>query len=272
MRSTLLASAGSTVGVMSIRTRALERSSDSSTDSAYEIADVGGLELGRDDAAREPIEVEQVGHEPVEPARVPGDPPGEILGVVLLELHVAALQRDRESQDRGERGAQVVRDRLQEGVLHLVERPQAPGRLALDGERALELRLGLLALGDVEQEPLPVGLSALEPYEPGLVLHPHHPPVLREHPVLEREVVVALAPVALGVGREDPLAVVGVHDPAPERRVGLDLLRACTRSSRCSRGRCTSCSRSSDRRDRSPACRRSPGSARRSSGTSARPR
>ena len=85
-----------------------------------------------------------------------GDAVRQVLRVVLVELDVAAFQGDREAEDRGERRAQVVRDRLQERVLHLVERPQALGGLALDVEGALELRLGFLALGDVEQESLPV--------------------------------------------------------------------------------------------------------------------
>ena len=41
------------------------------------------------------------------------------------EVHPGLLERDRRPEDRGERRPQVVRDGLEERVLHLVERPQA---------------------------------------------------------------------------------------------------------------------------------------------------
>ena len=96
-------------------------------------------------------------------------------------------------------------------------------RLALDGERPLELCLGFLALGHVEQEPLPVGRLAGQFHQAGLVLHPHDPPVLRDHPVLHREVVVP-GGVALCVCREHAVPVVRVDDRSPEGRIGSDVL------------------------------------------------
>ena len=95
-----------------------------------------------------------------------GDAVGEVARVGLVELHVAPFEGDREAEDRGERRAQVVRDGLQERVLHLVERSETLGRLPLDVERALQLGLRLLALGHVEQESLPVGGLARQPHEP----------------------------------------------------------------------------------------------------------
>ena len=56
----------------------------------------------------EPVHVEQVGHESVEATRVACDASREILRIVFLQVHVAALERDRETEDRGQRGPQVV--------------------------------------------------------------------------------------------------------------------------------------------------------------------
>ena len=165
IRSTLAPSAGTITGWMSVRSRASGIRSDSASDAPDDRADVGREQVRRHDAPGEPVEVEEVRDEPVELAGVAGDPPREVLRVVLLEVDVAALQRDREPEDRRQRRPEVVRDGLQERVLHLVERAQAPRRLALDLERAGELLLGLLALGDVEQEALPERGAPLELHE-----------------------------------------------------------------------------------------------------------
>ena len=69
------------------------------------------------------------------------------------------LERERRAEDRRERRAEVVRDGLEERVLHLVERAE-PLRclsLALEGLGVLPLArakrlLGALAFGDVDHE------------------------------------------------------------------------------------------------------------------------
>ena len=78
------------------------------------------------------------------------------LRVGLLQVHVATLQGDREPEDGGERRPQVVGHGLEEGVLHVVQRAQTLGRFPLDVEGAFQLGLRFLALGDVQQEALPV--------------------------------------------------------------------------------------------------------------------
>ena len=82
-------------------------------DATDERAHVGLLELWGDDAAGEPIHVEQVRDEAFEPTGVGRDATGEVARVGFVELHVATLERDREAEDRGERCAEVVRDCLQ---------------------------------------------------------------------------------------------------------------------------------------------------------------
>ena len=58
---------------------------------------------------------------------VGGYPRGEVAPFIFRELHVGPFERARESEDRRERPAQVVRDRPQEDVLDLVRLPQAIG-------------------------------------------------------------------------------------------------------------------------------------------------
>ncbi len=225
MRSTLAASSGTTTGWRSVARRVSGIRSDSATMRPTRSPTSVGSSFGATMPRGQPVEVEQVHHEPVEATRVVGDAVGEIPGVVLGQVHVAALERDRESEDRRQRCAQVVGDRLQERVLHLVEGPQALRRLAFDGQRAFELLLGLLALGDVEEEALPVGGLAGEMHEDGLVLDPDDPAVLRDHPVLEGEALVRVLPVALRVRREDALPIVGVRDLPPQRGIGDHLVQ-----------------------------------------------
>ena len=82
---------------------------------------VGGPEQGLDDASAQPIQVEQVRHEPVELPGVLGDAPREVAHLVLLELQVLARHRDGQPEDPRERRPEVVRHRLEERVLHLVD-------------------------------------------------------------------------------------------------------------------------------------------------------
>ncbi len=77
-------------------------------DPADERPHIGHLELGCDDAAGESIHVEQVRHETLETTGVAGDPAGEVARIGLVQLHVAALERDRETEDRSQRRAEVV--------------------------------------------------------------------------------------------------------------------------------------------------------------------
>src|SRR5919112_443219 len=78
-----------------------------------------------------------------------------------------------------------------------------------------ELLLGLLALGDVEEDSLPVqGLPLLILYEDGLLAHPHYGPVLGEETVLLAERLSANLQTV--VGGQDPLTVVGVEARLPQ--------------------------------------------------------
>ena len=70
------------------------------------------------------------------------------------------LEGERRPEDRGERRPQVVRDGLEERVLHRVELAELLGRLPLAPERLAVLvlggsqrLLGALALGDVDHQP-----------------------------------------------------------------------------------------------------------------------
>ena len=81
---------------------------------------------------REAVEVEEIGDHPVELACVRGDPCREVPHVRRFEL--VTLERDRQPEDRRERRAEVVRHGLEERVLHLVERAQLGGLLALELE------------------------------------------------------------------------------------------------------------------------------------------
>ena len=93
-------------------------------------AHVGRPEQRLDDAARQPVEIEQVRHEPVEPPGVLGDPARQVAHLVVIEMQVLARHRDGETQDPGERRPEVVRDGLQERVLHLVDDAEALRRFS----------------------------------------------------------------------------------------------------------------------------------------------
>src|SRR4029450_4487585 len=84
-----------------------------------------GCPLQGDEVVEQPVELAGVGHQP-----------GVEVGPVLLG-HVAGLvlQGQADADDRGQGGAQLVRHRVQEGVLHPVQGQQPLGRLlfALQG-------------------------------------------------------------------------------------------------------------------------------------------
>ena len=104
--------------------------------------------------------------------------------------------------------AQLVGDGVQEGVLHLVEGPQPPGRLAL-------VLKGPLGVGDVDAHALPeqrraggvVDQHALVPDPPDLAR-------LGEAAVLHPERLAG--PLAAGLLGQDRLQVVGVDGRLPE--------------------------------------------------------
>ena len=66
-------------------------------------------------------------------------------------VEVLALERDGEPEDRGERGAQVVRHGVEERCLHFVFGAQALGLQSFEVERALQLLRPAL-IGHVEQQ------------------------------------------------------------------------------------------------------------------------
>ncbi len=65
-----------------------------------------------------------------------------------------AFEGEREPEDRRQRAAELVGDRREERVLHLVERPQTFGGVAFPTLRITQGLLGELALGDVHQHAL----------------------------------------------------------------------------------------------------------------------
>jgi hypothetical protein len=101
----------------------------------------------------------------------PGDEGGEVGGVLRGQARPGPLEGEADADHRGQRGAQLVGDGVQEGVLHLVEGPQLPGRLPLALQRLpfpleclAQRLLGLLLLGDVDVVALPVvGLAIPRP-------------------------------------------------------------------------------------------------------------
>jgi hypothetical protein len=123
----------------------------------------------------------------------------------------------------------TVASGVQEGVLHLVERPQLAGGLPLALQRPMfalqrlaQRLLGLLLLGDVDVVALPVvRLAVLAADQHGMVAKPHHPAVLGKGPVLHVPGVSG-AVDALVLGQH-PLAVLGMDQRLPEVRL-RDLL------------------------------------------------
>ena len=191
-------------------------------DAPHELVEVGGAKVRLEDPARDPVQVQQVGDDAVELARVHRDARSEVVRLVRPEIGLA-LERDGEPEDRGEGRPQVVRDRLQERRLELVDRAELGGLLALGLERAFELGRAVL-LGEVDPHALPeLRLALLVADQHRLVVDPYDAAVLRDHPVLDVVGAVRL----LGEHRrlEDPFAIVGVHQLGPQRRVGGQLVR-----------------------------------------------
>ena len=80
------------------------------------------------------------------------DAAGELPRLLGSQPDVSTLERDRHAEDRCQRRPQIVGDRLEEGVLHLVERSQPGCCLTLDLEGALQVLLRALAVADVPDE------------------------------------------------------------------------------------------------------------------------
>ena len=152
---------------------------------------------------------------------------------VLLEagpqLQAAAVAADL--PDAGAVDAVEAADQLGGGVhqplrVAVGERPFAElGDDFLLVDRVLQVDLGALALGDVEEHAVPDRDALLVGFEHRLVEHPDDLAVAAEHPVLDRHRLAA-ADQRLVFDRQRPLAVVGVQQPRPEARVGEELLGA----------------------------------------------
>ena len=84
-----------------------------------EAADVRRRERRANDASPQPVEVEQLGEEPLEPARLLREAVDH-LRAQLFGKAGALAQRRREADDRGERRAQLVRDGGEDRVAQLV--------------------------------------------------------------------------------------------------------------------------------------------------------
>ena len=112
------------------------------------------MQVELQDPAGEPVQIQQVGDQPVQLAGVLGDPRGEVPAVIGDQAEFAAFQCQRQTEDRRQGGAQVVGHGRQEGVLHLVDLTQLLGGLPLVLQFGGEL-LVAFALGDIQQHPLP---------------------------------------------------------------------------------------------------------------------
>jgi hypothetical protein len=93
----------------------------------------------RDRAPAKPFQVDQVGQHAVQPAGACGQAAQQLSGCVLGEATIGALERERGSEDRGQRGAKLVGDGRQEGAVQLVQGGQAPVRLELGHVRSVVL-------------------------------------------------------------------------------------------------------------------------------------
>ena len=195
-------------------------------DPADQGGQVGGAAPRGHDPLAQPVQVEQVGQQSVQLAGVGHQPVDQVGGVLRGQARPGPLEGQGDADDRGQRGPQLVGDGVQEGVLHVVEGPQLLGRLPLALQRLpLALQrlaqrlLGLLLLGDVDVEALPVvRLSGLAKHQHGMVADPHHPAVLGQDPVLHVPGIPG-AVDALVLGQH-PLAVVRVDQRLPEVRLG----------------------------------------------------
>ena len=101
-------------------------------DAADELGEVGVLELDTQSSVPEPVHVEEVVEQPLEPRRLARDEADHLLPPLVGQGGPALAQGDGEAEDGGERRAQLVGDR---------------------GEDVLPDLLDALALGDVLRRP-----------------------------------------------------------------------------------------------------------------------
>ena len=131
-----------------------------------------------------------------------------------------------EPEDRGQRRPEVVRDRLQERVLHLVERAEPLCRFAFAPERLrvlplapTERLLGALALGDVDHQAAELSRPLRAAHHVHHVADPDRAAVGRGHPVLE---VLVLARVRGDPRAGDrPVAILGDRVVAPTASLAI---------------------------------------------------
>ena len=152
-------------------------------DLADQRTDVDRFEVRLREPSVQTLQIQEVRDDPIELPRVRRDATRHVAGLVFGDLDVVALHRDRETEDRGERRAEVVRDGLQERRLHLVLDAQALRLRSLAFQITLQV-LGPPLFGDVDQHALPVDRAAfVVEHEPRLVLDPDLMPVARDQPI-----------------------------------------------------------------------------------------
>ena len=173
-----------------------------------------------DDAPVELVQIEQAGEDAVQPAGVGGEPAQQVLGVGRAQPAAAPLQGQGDAEHRGQRGAQVVGDGLEEAALELVEGAQVLGRgpLAVEGhgqavgghqlgvEGGAQLLLDLAPLGDVPgHHQVAAGLAlALGQGRDGQVVDAAVPGDLRSRVACSTPAAMAAATVSVQVGSSWP--------------------------------------------------------------------
>jgi hypothetical protein len=120
--------------------------STSVTTPVDELADVGQRPVGLQHALLEPVQVEQVLEQPLQLAGLLDQHPDQVKGLLAGQVEPGPLQGDGHPEHGRERGAQVVGDGPQEGVLQVVHGSQPVGGGQLAAQAVLEL---LLALGQL---------------------------------------------------------------------------------------------------------------------------
>ena len=166
----------------------------------------------------QPIEVQEIQEQPLELPGVDGQPMRQLLLLIGWKRDLGSLERQGIAQDGRERGAQLVGDRSEEGVLHLVERPEPLGGFAFSLVGPAEGFFRLPLLGNVEEDSLPAHRPPIVvAKEHRLVTDPHHPAVGADHAVLD-------PPRLSGLIRhlqllEDALSIFRVEPLDPQLRV-----------------------------------------------------
>ena len=114
-----------------------------------------------------------------------------------------------------------MRDRLEECVLHLVERPETVRRIALTTQTVVQFLLRALQGRDVDVDALPeLGSPMLVPVQRGLLANPHQPTVARDHPILDAQRRTIFERAARGrfrgldiIGMRESVPQVGIREP-----------------------------------------------------------